>query len=410
MGFLLFIFSFAVAIAMVASTCSESDTVCMAKKALKYTNDYRASKGKGPLLQNKVLMQLAQSWSRTMHDTNNFNHQQLRALTGPPNTFVSAENIARGNTEGDDMANQVVTGWINSPGHERNIMSDSTHIGFGFYRGTDNEWYSTQVFAQCMSGDMSGCPASDSYMGEQAAVDTSATESPSPAANNEGPPATSNEEPPAANNEEPPASNNGDPPAAAGPTASTSPEATDSSEEKSKVTPKSAGSNNQAEAVSPSQEATETPTQGSPQPTKQAPTKAPSSAPLSAPSPAPSQPPQKKQMKKRMKRRMTQCRISKCVKYGPTYECRSTIKMRLQRAKGMKTNMMMDKKNMEMTCAKYGMYFKMLLKQMRARLACRRRRRKVCGSNGKTYRNRCRLYLHSFYKNFSIQMRKNGSC
>lgn len=148
----------------VSLACDEKDNECMAKDALKFTNEYRNSKEKKPLIQDAILMKLAMKWAEKMMNDNMFEHQEIRRLEGPPGTFVSAENIAKGDTVGDDMVKQIVDGWIASPGHERNIVSDSTHVGFGFYRSAQGYWWATQLFAQCLDKSMNGCSTVDSYV------------------------------------------------------------------------------------------------------------------------------------------------------------------------------------------------------------------------------------------------------
>ena len=54
-----------------------------------------------------------------------------------------AENVAYGYAS----AAAVMTGWMNSSGHRRNILSSNTHIGVGLAYGSDGLPYWTQVFA-----------------------------------------------------------------------------------------------------------------------------------------------------------------------------------------------------------------------------------------------------------------------
>jgi len=52
------------------------------------------------------------------------------------------ENVAYGYDNADD----VVTAWLNSPGHRKIIEGDFTHSGFGVMKTEDNRYYFTQLF------------------------------------------------------------------------------------------------------------------------------------------------------------------------------------------------------------------------------------------------------------------------
>ena len=55
-----------------------------------------------------------------------------------------AENVAFGQNE----AKTVVEGWLNSPGHRKNIEGDFTHIGVGVADAPDGTLYHTQIFVK----------------------------------------------------------------------------------------------------------------------------------------------------------------------------------------------------------------------------------------------------------------------
>jgi uncharacterized protein YkwD len=56
----------------------------------------------------------AQAWSQTMSNANNMYHSTLSFKGG-----YKGENIAHGQT----TAKEVMTDWMNSPGHRANIMN-----------------------------------------------------------------------------------------------------------------------------------------------------------------------------------------------------------------------------------------------------------------------------------------------
>lgn len=54
----------------------------------------------------------------------------------------TAENVASGHMS----AAEVVEGWLNSPGHRRNIEGNFTHTGIGLAKASDGHIYFTQIF------------------------------------------------------------------------------------------------------------------------------------------------------------------------------------------------------------------------------------------------------------------------
>jgi len=57
-----------------------------------------------------------------------------------------SENVAM-STGYSDPAKVAVDGWINSPGHRKNLLSQSNICGIASYRNADGGWYFTQLFA-----------------------------------------------------------------------------------------------------------------------------------------------------------------------------------------------------------------------------------------------------------------------
>jgi uncharacterized protein YkwD len=43
----------------------------------------------------------------------------------------------------------AVNGWIDSPGHRKNLLARHTHCGIGVYCNDAGAYYSTQLFALC---------------------------------------------------------------------------------------------------------------------------------------------------------------------------------------------------------------------------------------------------------------------
>ena len=132
-------------------------------RVLELTNAERAKAGLKPLTLNNQLAEAAQGHSDSMAADDFFSH------TGADGSSVgdrvkeegyefarTGENIAAGQT----TAEQVVEGWMNSPGHRANILNaDYTEIGIG-YELLENDTgsvnynrYWTQVFGKPLNNN-----------------------------------------------------------------------------------------------------------------------------------------------------------------------------------------------------------------------------------------------------------------
>jgi uncharacterized protein YkwD len=123
-------------------------------------NDERATAGASPLSWSDGLYDCAKAHSNDMCDRGFFDHVNpdgedpsargelghagsytFASIVPSPFSWGIAENIAMGQTS----PTQVMTGWMNSPGHRANILNTSyTHIGIGLCDGCNRHW--TQNF------------------------------------------------------------------------------------------------------------------------------------------------------------------------------------------------------------------------------------------------------------------------
>jgi uncharacterized protein YkwD len=118
------------------------------KEILRYTNEFRQSKGKPTLVMEDIINRQAEKHARNMAKGKTpFGHQgfkdrvnAIKSETG----FISsaAENVAYGNM----TAKEVVQGWIKSPSHRKNLLGNYTHIGIGVAQNKNGRLYFTQVF------------------------------------------------------------------------------------------------------------------------------------------------------------------------------------------------------------------------------------------------------------------------
>jgi len=120
------------------------------KKVVELVNQERAKNGLKPLTMNSNLNKTATLKSQDMAKLNYFDHTS--PTYGSPFNMMrnygisyrtAGENIAMGQTTPE----QVMQGWMNSPGHRANILNPSfTQIGVGVAKNSSGTLYWTQQF------------------------------------------------------------------------------------------------------------------------------------------------------------------------------------------------------------------------------------------------------------------------
>lgn len=120
------------------------------KKVVELVNKERAKAGLKPLKMNTELNKVATLKSQDMARNNYFDHTS--PTYGSPFEMMrkfdikyrtAGENIAMGQTTPE----QVMNGWMNSPGHRANILKASfTEIGVGVAKNSTGRLYWTQQF------------------------------------------------------------------------------------------------------------------------------------------------------------------------------------------------------------------------------------------------------------------------
>ena len=122
----------------------------MTNDILYYVNLHRKSIGRKALELNNVESSLAVQHSINMasyktpfgHDGLNERAKIISKKIG--RISMAAENVA----SGDMTAKEVVEGWLNSPGHKRNIEGDFTLTGIGVAKNNKGIIYYTQIFTK----------------------------------------------------------------------------------------------------------------------------------------------------------------------------------------------------------------------------------------------------------------------
>lgn len=122
------------------------------KAALKYTNEFRVSEGlDGDVCWHQGLAEIGWGHSRDMGDgKQSFSHDGFddRVRRYPMPHRGAGENLymAQG-IDAASIARAAVDGWINSPGHRKNLLGRWNYCGIGVYRNSAGAFYLTQMFA-----------------------------------------------------------------------------------------------------------------------------------------------------------------------------------------------------------------------------------------------------------------------
>ena len=122
------------------------------KKCLKLTNNFRAKNKLPPLIWDDSIWRIAMTHSKNMGEKMvPFSHEGFdeRIKLFPFYYSMACENVFKGFGYREyAIAPAAVNGWISSPGHKKNLLSDTTHCAIATYRNRRGEYYLTQMFAR----------------------------------------------------------------------------------------------------------------------------------------------------------------------------------------------------------------------------------------------------------------------
>jgi len=124
------------------------NAAAMTTDILYHVNAYRKKKGLAALSTLEIADQQAALHSKNMAlKKTAFSHngfeQRITAISKKEGTMrAAAENVAYGQLS----SKEVVDGWINSPGHRKNIEGNYTLTGIGVYRDNRGVIFFTQLF------------------------------------------------------------------------------------------------------------------------------------------------------------------------------------------------------------------------------------------------------------------------
>lgn len=129
----------------------DPEMIALEELVLEKINQYRQSRGLPALALNRVMTTLAREHTDNMAEgIVPFSHdgflQRARTIWRETCQTRMAENVAWVDG-GSDPAEIAVQGWINSPGHHRNITGNYDTTGIGAARDANGRIYFTQLFA-----------------------------------------------------------------------------------------------------------------------------------------------------------------------------------------------------------------------------------------------------------------------
>ncbi|MCW2571061.1 MAG: hypothetical protein JWO88_1119 [Frankiales bacterium] len=125
-----------------AAPTGSAASVAYVNRVVVLVNARRATAGLRPLIVSPCATRYAAPWSAHMAATSILVHQSLAPILRCP-ARAAGENIAYGNVSAD----QMMTMWMNSPGHRANILNPRfTRIGVGAVRTASGRWWATQDF------------------------------------------------------------------------------------------------------------------------------------------------------------------------------------------------------------------------------------------------------------------------
>jgi uncharacterized protein YkwD len=131
-----------------AAPTGSAASVAYVNRIVVLVNARRAAAGLRPLTVSPCATHFAAPWATHMAATNTLVHQSLTPIMRCP-ARTAGENIAYGNVTAD----QMMTMWMNSPGHRANILNPAfTRIGVGAVRTTSGRWWAAQDFVTPLTG------------------------------------------------------------------------------------------------------------------------------------------------------------------------------------------------------------------------------------------------------------------
>ena len=120
------------------------------KSVFTQINQYRKSKNLPPLKwHNSIAQQAALHAQKMANGKATFSHdgfkERVEVISQEIQLKSAAENIAN-NLGYSNPGEKAVEGWINSPGHQKNMVGDYNLTGIGIAQNSEGMYYFNQIF------------------------------------------------------------------------------------------------------------------------------------------------------------------------------------------------------------------------------------------------------------------------
>ncbi|TMI62712.1 MAG: CAP domain-containing protein [Bacteroidetes bacterium] len=134
-------------ISLVIFTSAIAPATSLADGVLKYTNEFRKSKGLATLKMRSDLNAIARGHSEDMASgRSSFGHggfnERAKKIQKIYDSFIVAENVIYGASN----AKEAVRLWKKSSGHRQNMLGNYKYIGIGTARNKHGVVFYTQIF------------------------------------------------------------------------------------------------------------------------------------------------------------------------------------------------------------------------------------------------------------------------
>jgi uncharacterized protein YkwD len=121
----------------------------METEILQFVNDDRKQHNLSPLQLNVMESSLASKHSQDMATGRvKFGHDGFNGRAKAIQKALGSTEIGENVASGPMTAREVVDGWLNSPGHKKNIEGNFTLTGIGYARDKKGDIYFTQIFSR----------------------------------------------------------------------------------------------------------------------------------------------------------------------------------------------------------------------------------------------------------------------
>jgi len=135
-----------------------ADLFDLEQSTLRAVNQYRQSRGLGPLELDPAIATAARRHSEAMASgTVGFGHAGFQARVDGAATSLrvrsAAENVSRHRRAEAELPEAAIAGWIASPVHRKNIEGDRQLSGVGAARAANGTIYLTQIFVEVAPGE-----------------------------------------------------------------------------------------------------------------------------------------------------------------------------------------------------------------------------------------------------------------